>query len=960
MYNIFRFVRRKGIVLITTMLLLTIIVMIATLLTMSAHNGLKLGRNYSDSEQAYYAAVSGLEYARSRIYFDPTWMQKAEPSTDALIMGDLIVKEGGYLVNGYIGGNESNSRSQFTIAFSKPTSSQSDSGMDYISQNNISRSQSEALKRKGGVFSTYKIVPDNKIYIIVRGTSNGIVRYAEACLSPGPESNFSSYSSVANTAINVGLSGANPSFIVDSMVNKPRMLRAVGNISVNSSAKNDGCFVIGSSGTAYAQNVSINKSKLSNSDTDRLRYGVNIDTDKCEETEKMLKVASENVNWDSLTADSVPGSSIAPGAYIYDIEGNEWYYYSNAKISETKKQGKTSEYFLDLNNKAHEYPLCTNSLFQGPAVTVKDRLKCDGDLFIGAVDSKDFIGKKTAVASKVARVSVVFDPKNGHTDAALEMNGDATAGNTLILEGEVSGTGKIFSRGNVYLQGGSFFDTKKNSGVSIYAEEDVNIVSAATTEYAELNQYIKDVLWPAFYKKYNGKFDSEEKAAEKLLDFKVDGQEKLSKKLKDLNLKEPEERVLFAQALVAKNSSLVGGGLGDTVNTTFSKIEFEPKGLQDLPNQKPIIVNENSLSVPFLGGVSGDFTLAADNPLYDPYVRAASKGYQWDSCVMQNDVNSYYMTVNKVDSVRYFSIGSETNTLSPSLLKVTEGGVEKQVEFIEVWITRQTNNEQRNPSDLFIYIPLDSNTSTAFVRLGIDKMVYSANSNLAGAYNYEMVFGVDVKHAGDGSSAVDLKSIFEKCKEPLGIVGLADMKTYGKQYNNIASIPDTTQYSSEFGTITPSEKAGLHNPFALFSGFKEALSKFKLTEKAMSSDGSVYDFAIRMEYDKPVVGSVPNPETIPEDPNGELRLELSETLNDSGLMGVNDTIIRGMIFTQNGNINADVSEGSLTVRGGIISCNGSINVNNAVAFNLIYDPDYMQFFYGYDGTVTSYLYRGTF
>ncbi len=79
-----------------------------------------------------------------------------------------------------------------------------------------------------------------------------------------------------------------------------------------------------------------------------------------------------------------------------------------------------------------------------------------------------------------------------------------------------------------------------------------------------------------------------------------------------------------------------------------------------------------------------------------------------------------------------------------------------------------------------------------------------------------------------------------------------------------------------------------------------------------------------------------------------------------------------MIFARNGNVNANIGRGALTIRGGVFAYGerravdnkdkgGNIVVGSAGGFNIFYDPDYMRFtFDDASAIVVSYLYRGVF
>ena len=59
--------KSNGMILITTMLFITIIVMIATLIAVQGKSALQNGNLSLQSEEAYLAALSGIEYVRGEL-----------------------------------------------------------------------------------------------------------------------------------------------------------------------------------------------------------------------------------------------------------------------------------------------------------------------------------------------------------------------------------------------------------------------------------------------------------------------------------------------------------------------------------------------------------------------------------------------------------------------------------------------------------------------------------------------------------------------------------------------------------------------------------------------------------------------------------------------------------------------------------------------------------------------------
>ena len=67
--------KSKGIVLITTMGLLTIIIMITTLVAAQGKTALQSGTASMQAEEAYMAAVSGIEFVRGCLKVDKSFIE---------------------------------------------------------------------------------------------------------------------------------------------------------------------------------------------------------------------------------------------------------------------------------------------------------------------------------------------------------------------------------------------------------------------------------------------------------------------------------------------------------------------------------------------------------------------------------------------------------------------------------------------------------------------------------------------------------------------------------------------------------------------------------------------------------------------------------------------------------------------------------------------------------------------
>lgn len=122
---------RNGVILITTLFFVTLIVMFSVLVAQQGRQTLLSGVGFSNSEQAYLAAMSGIEYVKGELTLSKKWGVVSGDSGEALDSGTIssggvIVKSDGNAVVGYldaVGGDVSKSNSTFSVSFSEPDAS---------------------------------------------------------------------------------------------------------------------------------------------------------------------------------------------------------------------------------------------------------------------------------------------------------------------------------------------------------------------------------------------------------------------------------------------------------------------------------------------------------------------------------------------------------------------------------------------------------------------------------------------------------------------------------------------------------------------------------------------------------------------------------------------------------------------------------------------------------------------
>ena len=86
--------KKLGIILITTLIFMTLTFMLAVMICKNGKESLYAGNRYADNEQAYLAAVSGVEYIKGQLYANKDWEVNAPSKESNKKNGILIEKEG--------------------------------------------------------------------------------------------------------------------------------------------------------------------------------------------------------------------------------------------------------------------------------------------------------------------------------------------------------------------------------------------------------------------------------------------------------------------------------------------------------------------------------------------------------------------------------------------------------------------------------------------------------------------------------------------------------------------------------------------------------------------------------------------------------------------------------------------------------------------------------------------------
>lgn len=502
---------RKGIVLITTMLMLSFIIMIAAMLIVTGRNTLLLGTSYSDREQAHYAAECGLAYVQYCLAKYKDWKGADDSPIESIYNPDLtdftVEKIGSQ--NSCIKGTLNNGNSEFYVAFYDGSWDSSDlrydkatggSPLRYYSFNNISNSSGNghSVYYDGTNGVEFKSLQALSAHIIVEGRCKQARRYTEAVLKNACTMTGNS-GTLAGGDIEGNLMDTNSVYLVNSTTGDSK-IRSLGDIKITSGSADDkNCYQIANGGTSYTGIHDDSKHTYINDITNPVTsdsqgdYGIHIN-DK-DDQRRFLDNDATRLTWEEVTSEYMSGSdfnsdkvttTIASGTWVYRQSGKsssqyDLYYYtekfdsSNAKTFLNDKTGVKYSRDALIGGKS------------GDGITIDNPIIADMSTFSGSMFD---ITKPVGVSGENGIAFLVYDCDSDNEGqfipsttyrASVSISGGSdpclisSSGGDIYVGGELSGKGKIISGGELAFQGKSILKSDTGSYTSIYAQKDVII-----------------------------------------------------------------------------------------------------------------------------------------------------------------------------------------------------------------------------------------------------------------------------------------------------------------------------------------------------------------------------------------------------------------------------------------------------------------------------------------------------
>lgn len=536
---------KRGIIIITTFFLMIIIIMFAGLLVTTSRGALLLGSGYSDSEQAYYAAISGVEFVKSMLKSNEYWMSSSlDYGSDEKNIKEKIIKtdtskfeifynESEGWVLGYLDRdekNKSNYRSKFRIAFGfvernpspledeedkftlkngnnfkfRDTSGNPDNGLrnfknpletKLISCNNIFNKTIEndfsyAFKNNGTSYIPNKKIPIKTCYIVSQGVAGDTVRHVESFLIRNQDYQQDSCT-IAKNDINIMLANPRGSFVFNLAkelleLNKKATLRAGRNIAVITPSKGTihslraGDVTGGEIYTTYLQlnNTAIDKTANT---TGIINKNIDISNIGKDGAESTLSEIFDNLDYLTAKKDAFNQRGVTPEfntspvfAFIKETGGG--YKYATLNLEDLGiDESVSSEDKMAILQKGIDTSNVTNiskvpsSL--GAGINVSNS---SNSLNVKITKPIDFTNGATFVCLEESNNRYVLSG-DSNFNVNLEKKGVISSDKSIDIFASLMGEGKVISNQNVTFYGGSVFETERNTGVAIFATENINV-----------------------------------------------------------------------------------------------------------------------------------------------------------------------------------------------------------------------------------------------------------------------------------------------------------------------------------------------------------------------------------------------------------------------------------------------------------------------------------------------------
>lgn len=506
--------KKKGILLVTTLIFLGVIIMLCSVIAYNGKSVLMSGSGYADSEQAYMAAMSGIDFIREQLaenknygkpdFFSGENKKNGQSDSDAnedkdvcfLNYQDIFkvgVNKRKNLIIGFLAPslsvdktafkaisslrdinlrdiNSIDSRAKFIISF--------DSQNDYLSPRSINNFDNEA-PQEADLNGNKSEVPPNTFYVVSTGICGRYRKKAVVLLaSNGPAplrggTTAKNDITISSSAFNIShvspKTDADIIALKDFNINDFNNLKNKDNNSIkisSDSLSEDGKKITANNvekklpaNVRHNSNPSIDETDLS---------GLN-SLDKALEDSKISPNASLKSGTYVYIRDVTDSSSESDKEQTFTLDDENGAISLRDKNKWVYLDGDYDDIDIDVNQVDNYAAVqSVNGVsFGNGKVTVSENVATDGNIHFMALN-------KTEDGYSNGN-SIDFELDDGSLIVGKSSSDDKSS---LIVYGEVTGTGKIFATGDINMNAGSVFEARKQSGVGIWAGGRINVKNA--------------------------------------------------------------------------------------------------------------------------------------------------------------------------------------------------------------------------------------------------------------------------------------------------------------------------------------------------------------------------------------------------------------------------------------------------------------------------------------------------
>ncbi|MGV8118435.1 MAG: hypothetical protein AB2L14_01600 [Candidatus Xenobiia bacterium LiM19] len=586
---------KRGMLLLTTLIIMVILTMFLAIIVGDLRAGILLSGNYSHTEQAYWAALAGHEYARHRILKNTNWMGN---DTRSPVYTPEVQVEEQYTVNGAknayaVHGVIKNGESEFYIAFADrdnrivPAKDRQGGDLKYYSHNNMASLFDKEVPIS--LSGKKRSLQPWSVYLAVEGRSNRsrcvveiiyALDYSPTIPSAVVCSNNMDISmkDLSSQLLFTHKAGGNPSIKSNNRINFGNGSDAMKMLNL-------------SGGTIFAKSgIAINGMDVDRNNARDFGIKAEVPVDS---TTSFPKLSWEKI----MTKFGDPTNLSSP----YDAKLSAGVY---AFIENKENEGKYNlQYFKDNYSKGTSFNVKVNNLsfgYEGNGISVPNN-----GVDVDASDVKIVANAKTAITpgekveiyeipiydnkgnkigtqkiekkipvNSFALVAFDWDQKtNDYVPSTkakpkfvMERNEDATK-NTAIcsngmiyIDGELSGTGSVIAGNDIDFEAGSQLEPSDELGMAIYAKGNISIHSSSETgDFNDPNSYISKAF--SNYIKQNGSYyENSQKASYEILYTSAAKNKTLCDVLQDNYKYTCKQSMEMVMKVLMKNSESSGDG----------------------------------------------------------------------------------------------------------------------------------------------------------------------------------------------------------------------------------------------------------------------------------------------------------------------------------------------------------------------------------------------------------------